>query len=151
MPPDEWLPLALRVLGQLKQAQLRGDGMSSSDLIERVADLTDDLLQRFLTDFDALKLVQRTELGRWVLARDLNTTSLVELYRTGNYTLPTRAPEPMLGAPWEAILRKQLTRLAEQNYLALNQPLSVFFSLAKAAATDAKLVIAKPNDDDKGD
>ena len=131
MPPDEWLPLALRVLGQLKQAQQRGDGMSSSDLKERIANLTDDLLQRFLSDFDALKLVQRTELGRWVLARDLTSVSLLELYRTGHYPLPTRAPEPALGESWEPTLRKHLTRLAEQNHLALNQPLSLFFSLTK--------------------
>ncbi len=151
VPPDEWLPLALRVLGQLKQAHQRGDGMSSIDLKERIANLTDDLLQRFLADFDALKLVQRTELGRWVLARDLSSVFLVELYRTGHYTLPTRAPEPALGEPWEAILRKQLTRLAEQNYLALNQPLSVFFSLVKVTVTDAKPAIIKTNSEDKGD
>ena len=138
VPSDEWLPLALRVLGQLKQAQQRGDGMSSADLKERIANLTDDLLQRFLSDFDALKLVQRTELGRWVLARDLGSVSLVELYRTGHYLLPTRAPEPVLGEPWEAILRKQLNRLAEHNYLALNQPLSMFFSLVKVATVETK-------------
>ena len=125
--------------------------MSSIDLKERIANLTDDLLQRFLADFDALKLVQRTELGRWVLARDLSSVFLVELYRTGHYTLPTRAPEPALGEPWEAILRKQLTRLAEQNYLALNQPLSVFFSLVKVTVTDAKPAIIKTNSEDKGD
>jgi len=151
VPPDEWLPLALRVLGHLKQAQLRGDGMDSSDLKERIANLTDDLLQRFLTDFDALKLVQRTELGRWVLARDLNSTSLVELYRTGNYTLPTRAPEPTLGAPWEVILRKQLTRLAEQNYLALNQPLSVFFSLVKTELKSVEVKTIGDSDKDNAD
>ena len=151
VPRDEWLPLALRVLGQLKQAQQRGDGMSSADLKERIANLTDDLLQRFLSDFDALKLVQRTELGRWVLARDLGSVSLVELYRTGHYPLPTRAPEPILGEPWEAILRKQLTRLAEQNYLALNQPLSVFFSLVKVASIELKPVAVKASSDDKGD
>ena len=151
VPPDEWLPLALRVLGHLKQAQLRGDGMDSSDLKERIANLTDDLLQRFLTDFDALKLVQRTELGRWVLARDLNSTSLVELYRTGNYTLPTRAPEPTLGAPWEVILRKQLTRLAEQNYLALNQPLSVFFSPVKTELKSVEVKTIGDSDKDNAD
>ena len=147
VPPDEWLPLALRVLGQLKLAQQRGDGMSSADLKERIVNLTDDLLQRFLADFDALKLVQRTELGRWVLARDLTSVSLLELYRTGHYPLPTRAPEPALGELWEPILRKQLSRLAEQNHLALNQPLSVFFSLLKVAAAEPRPEVAKPSSD----
>jgi membrane protein len=139
--PDEWLPLALRVLGQLKQAQQRGDGMSSSDLKERIANLTDDLLQRFLADFDALKLVQRTELGRWVLARDLNSVTLLEVYRTGHYPLPTRAPELCLGEPWEHVLRKQLARLAEQNHLALTQPLAGFYGLQKANMTEPKSVV----------
>jgi membrane protein len=142
--PDEWLPLALRVLGQLKQAQLRGDGMSNADLKERIAHLTDDLLQRFFADFDALKLVSRTELGRWILARDLSSVTLLELYRTGHYPLPTRTPEPALGESWELILRKQLTRLAEQNHLALMQPLAGFFANSKA---ESRPVLADKPDD----
>jgi membrane protein len=128
VPPQDWLVLALRVLGQLKQAQLRGDGMSNSDLKERIPHLTDDLLQRFLADFDALKLVQRSELGRWVLVRDLHAVTLLELYRTGHYPLPTHAPEPSVGEAWEHTLRRQLSKLAEQNHMALSQPLAGFFA-----------------------
>lgn len=129
--PDEWLPLALRVLGQLKQAQLRGDGLSNQDLKERVPHLTDDLLQHFFADFNALKLVSLTEMGRWLLARDLSTVTLLELYRTGHYPLPTHLPEPRLGESWEQVLRKQLIRLAEANQITLAQPLSSFFSTYK--------------------
>jgi membrane protein len=131
--PEEWLPLALRVLGQLKSAQLRGGGLTSSDLKERVANLTDDLLQRFLADFDALKLVSRSELGTWVLSRDLSAITLLELYRTGHYPLPTHAPEPILGEAWELQLRKQLSKLAEQNSVILAQPIAGFYA-AKLSA-----------------
>ncbi len=127
--PDQWLHLALKVLGQLKQAQIRGEGMSSLDLKSRITDLTDDLLQRFLADFDALKLVTRTEMGRWVLTRDLASIHLVELYRTGHYALPTRLPEPEVGEAWEQTLRKQLGKLAESNQGMLTQPLSSFFAI----------------------
>jgi membrane protein len=126
--PEEWLPLALRVLGQLKSAQLRGGGLTNADLKERVNNLTDDLLQRFLADFDALKLVSRSELGTWVLARDLTAVTLLDLYRTGHYPLPTHAPEPALGEAWEVQLRKQLAKLAEQNSLVLAQPIASFYA-----------------------
>lgn len=131
VPPDQFLPLALRVLGHLKQAQVRGEGLASADFKQRITGLTDDLLQRFLGDFDQLKLVQRTELGRWVLVRDLSQVFLLDLYRTGHYPLPTRTPERTLGEPWEGLMVKQLAKLADGTYNTLSQSLASFFSAAR--------------------
>lgn len=117
--PEEILPMALKVLGHLRQAQLHGRGMLSLDLKQRVAGLTEETLSVFLRDFDQLKLVQRTELGEWVLVRDLTTVTLLDLYRTGHYPLPTSMPELMVAQPWEQCIVKTSAKLSQQTQTAL--------------------------------
>jgi membrane protein len=133
VPPQAWLLFALRVLGQLRGAQLRGEGMENQDLKARIPGLTDDLLQRFLSDFDRLKMVTRTELGHWVLIRDLSSVTLLDLYRTGHYPLPTDAPERVIGEPWERTLIQKLSGLSDDTHRVLLQPIAAFFAAAPAA------------------
>ena len=131
IPPQAWLLYAMRVLGQLKAAQLRGEGLDNQDLKQRIPGLTDDLLQRFLADFDALKMVTRTELGRWVLVRDLQSVTLLDIYRTGNYPLPTEPPDRSVGEPWERELQQKLSGLADDTHRVLLQPIAQFFQITK--------------------
>jgi membrane protein len=124
---EQWLIYALRVLGHLKLALGRGEGLHERDLRERIPGLTDDLLQRFLSDFDQLKLIARTEDGLWVLSRDLNQVTLLDLYRTGHYPLPTAPPERTPGDIWEVQLQKQLAKCADQAHTLMSLPLQQFF------------------------
>lgn len=117
--PEEILPMALKVLGQLRQAQNVGRGMITLHLKQRVPGLTEELLSVFLRDFDALKLVQRTELGEWVLVRDLNTVTLLDLYRMGHYPLPTTLPELTVAQPWEQCIVRTSAKLSQQTQVSL--------------------------------
>lgn len=117
--PEEILPMALKVIGQLRQAQSVGRGMITTMLKERVPGLTEELLSVFLRDFNALKLVQRTELGEWVLVRDLSTVTLLDLYRTGHYPLPTTLPELAVAQPWEQCIVRTSAKLSQQTQVAL--------------------------------
>lgn len=117
--PEEILPMALKVLGQLRQSQTAGRGMIIAHIKQRVPGLTEELLSVFLRDFDALKLVQRTELGEWVLVRDLNTVTLLDLYRTGHYPLPTTLPELAVAQPWEQCIVRTSAKLSQQTQVAL--------------------------------
>jgi membrane protein len=129
--PEEILPMALRVLGQLRFAQLHGRGMSSGDIKARVEGLTEELLSGFLSDFDALQLTTRSEFGTWMLARDLNAVTLLDLYRTGHYPLPTKNPELKVAASWEQALSKTTCKLSEQTRDALNLSLAQAIGLKR--------------------
>lgn len=111
LPPTEHLALALRVLGHLRAAQRIGDAVHANALKTAIPGLTDDLLQRFLADFSQLKLVDRTELGGWVLVRDLAQIRVLDLYRTGHYPLPTAPPGLEGESDWERALAQRIGRL----------------------------------------
>lgn len=78
----------LRVIGHFVVAHREGKGLHSSALRERMPFLTDDLTQRYLHDLCEVAIIRRTELGEWILARDLAGISLLELYTESEYRLP---------------------------------------------------------------
>jgi len=84
----EQLPALLALLGQLRRAQHAGKGLASNELAGQLPWLSDDALNRLIEDLDRLKIVQRTDLGGWILSRDLSRMSLRQLYRELPYALP---------------------------------------------------------------
>lgn len=94
-PRDELLPPGcefvglLRVLQHFAQAQRAGEGIDERALAQRERFLTVDLLQRYLGNLREAGLIQRGESGAWILARDLDSVYLDDLYRIGGYRLPT--------------------------------------------------------------
>lgn len=120
VPPGERLPLLLRVLAQFRQAQRDGRGLSTTELKVRVAGLTDEFLQEVLADLTRLRIVQRTELGDWVLSRDLNSISLQPIYALGSYPLPAGAAAYQTDSEG---LRRTLERLRTGTNAMVGQPL----------------------------
>ncbi|MEP7044327.1 MAG: YihY family inner membrane protein [Dokdonella sp.] len=115
----------LRVLGHFVAAQRAGKGLHSEAL--RIAEpfLTDDLLQRYLGDLHRIGLIQRSEVGEWMVVRDLAGTDLLEIYEEGGYQLPLR------GADADGTLQLEvaqlLGRIGEQIRTALGVPLAALF------------------------
>lgn len=95
--PAELLPRGcefvglLRVLQHFVVAQREGQGLHESELSRREKFLTADLLQRYLEDLQRGGLIRRAADGDWVLARDLDSASLDDVYRAGDYRLPADA------------------------------------------------------------
>ena len=81
----------MRVLQHFAAAQQTGKGLCESDLSQREGFLTADLRQRYLGDLHRAGMIRRTEGGEWVLARDLDSTSLDDVFRVGDYRLPADA------------------------------------------------------------
>lgn len=81
----------LRVLSRFAEAQRAGKGLHSTALLASEPYLTDDLLQRYLGDLHRIGLIQRGELGEWMVVRDLAATDLLEIYEEGGYRLPLDA------------------------------------------------------------
>jgi membrane protein len=78
----------LRLLGRFAEAQNTGRGLHTENLRELEPLLTDDLLMRMLGDMHAIRVLQRTEGGEWVLVRDLDHLTLAELYEASGLRVP---------------------------------------------------------------
>jgi len=87
--PNKWeFLLAYRLVGHLWKAQADGRSLSIEDLLGLLEGSTEtELASQLGLLFDA-GLVTRNEFGSWLLCRDLDTVSLLDLYHAGEYYLP---------------------------------------------------------------
>ena len=86
--PREYFPALVELLALLRRAQLDGQGMTATELAQQLPRLSDEAVNRLIEDLDRLRIVQRTDLGGWVLSRDLGRMTLREIYRELPYALP---------------------------------------------------------------
>ena len=121
--PDQELAGLLRVLGQLAAAHRDGRGLHSAKLLESEPYLTDDLLQRYLGDLCEMDVIRRSEMGEWILSRDLRGVTLLDLYREGDYRLPV-GPQPLPGEPLAEYAESPMHILAAMLRERLNLPLA---------------------------
>jgi membrane protein len=115
----------LRVLARFAAAQRTGRGLGSEALRAAEPFLTDDLLQRYLADLHRVGLIQRGELGEWMVVRDLSGIDLWEIYEEGGYRLPLSV-EPAAGAI-SAAAAERLADLSARLREALEMPLAEVF------------------------
>ncbi|MCP4044459.1 MAG: YihY family inner membrane protein [Gammaproteobacteria bacterium] len=87
--PNKWeFLLAYRLVGHLWKAQADGSLLSNEELLDLLEGSTEtELAGQLGLLFDA-GLVTRSEIGSWLLCRDLDTVSLLDLYHAGEYYLP---------------------------------------------------------------
>jgi len=78
----------LRVLGRFQQARQEGRGLDEDDLLLIEPMLTDSLLQQLLCELERIRLLRRDEFGAWLLSRDLDEVSLLELYERCQLRIP---------------------------------------------------------------
>lgn len=87
--PKKWgFLLAYRLVGNLWQAQVEGRTLSEEDLLGCLEGVTETALGRQLGVLLKAGIVTRDEAGNWLLCRDLETVSFLDLYRAGEYYLP---------------------------------------------------------------
>ncbi len=89
--PKKWeFLLAYRLIGYLWKAQIAGKALSMEALSGMLEGATESgLASQLGLLFDA-GIVTRSESGSWLLCRDLDTVSLLDLYRAGEYYLPVK-------------------------------------------------------------
>lgn len=106
----------LRLLGRLREAQRSGLGLHSAELHALEPSLSDDQLQRMLSDLLRIRVVLRSEAGRWLLSRDLRQVTLGELHEGCRLRIPVED----LRVPFkDDIIGKVAARAVE----SLRQPL----------------------------
>lgn len=124
---DEFRGL-LRVLAHFAVAQREGAGLSADELRLREPFLSDALTQQYLADLVKAGLIRRSEHGDFLLARDLTTMSLYDLYATTGYRIPLHDPLPISGeAALDSEATQKLHEAACELRAQLNMPLSEIF------------------------
>ena len=78
----------LRLLGRFAEARREGRGLHTEQMLALEPMLTDNLLQDLLAQLGVIQLVQRAETGEWLLARDLDTVTLADLYEACQLRVP---------------------------------------------------------------
>ena len=87
--PKKWsFLLAYRMVGLLWKAQLEGKALPVEKLLEMLEGVTEPVLAEQLRLLFSAGLVTRNEEGNWLLCRDLETITLLDLYHAGEYYLP---------------------------------------------------------------
>ena len=70
------------------KAQVDGRSCPVASLLDHLEGATETGLVRQLGLLNKAGIVSRTESGEWLLCRDLENVSLLELYQAGGYYLP---------------------------------------------------------------
>lgn len=78
----------LRLLGRFVQARRQGRGLHTEEILDIEPMLTDSQLKGFLAQLARIDLLKRAEDGQWLLARDLDTLSLADLYEASGLRIP---------------------------------------------------------------
>ena len=78
----------LRLLGRFDAARAQGKGLHSDQIMQLEPMLTDSLVQQILGQLADINLVRRDEQGEWLLARDLGSMTVCDLYEACQLRIP---------------------------------------------------------------
>jgi len=118
---------AYRLLHRLWQAQRVGESLSVKLLAAGLRGLSEEHLEELLEELSDAHLVVRTEVGDWVLARDLAEVDLLELYRAGSFVLPQSVPEDSTVDDADRALWVILQQMDQGQRQAMAVPLASMF------------------------
>ncbi|NUS37472.1 MAG: YihY family inner membrane protein [Lysobacter sp.] len=80
----------LRLLGRFAEQRQHGKGLHIDDIQRLEPMLTDALIQELLAQLCTIDLVRRAESGEWLLARDLDTLTVGDLYEACQLRIPVQ-------------------------------------------------------------
>jgi membrane protein len=108
--PWEWeFLLAYRLVGHLWRAQQEGLTVSTEEFSQSEEGLSGSLLQKLLGNFIESGLVTQDQQSNWLLTRDLDHFTVLDLYRAGHFHLPLgRVPDLPSTSEWDAAFLRLL-------------------------------------------
>ncbi|MBT8063301.1 MAG: YihY family inner membrane protein [Xanthomonadales bacterium] len=127
--PWEWeFLLAFRLVGHLWLAQRDGRSMSQDELWQAEEGIPDSLLQRLLGQFFDAGIVTQDQQDNWLLTRDLESFSLLDLYQAGHFHLPLgKKPELPRESDWDGPFLEAIS----VDSLNMSQPLKAMYKGAR--------------------
>lgn len=78
----------LRLLGRFVEARRHGHGLTDNQIMKLEPMLTDSLVQELIGHLARINLLRCADDGQWLLARDLEDTTLAELYEACQLRIP---------------------------------------------------------------
>lgn len=124
--PAKWeFLLAYRLVGYLFEAQKEGRAVAGEELLNLLEGATETGVVAQLNLFVDAGFVTRSEDGNWLLCRDLDSVSLLDLYRAGRYYLPVNE---ILEIPSESEWDRAFFRSIELGEMNMKQSLKAMYS-----------------------
>lgn len=124
---DNYFIQSYRLLGHLWQAQQSGQALSILDLTQQEGWKNEELTYLILEKLKKSSWVYQTDSKSWGLARDLNTTQLVELYYLMIPAGLSKLPEKQDDV-WSKNLYPILNKINNNNQDIMSFPLSLLYS-----------------------
>jgi hypothetical protein len=78
----------LRMIGRFAERRQDGRGLHSVEIQQLEPMLTDELVQQMLAELCEIDLLKRAETGEWLLARDLDSLTMSDLYEACRLRIP---------------------------------------------------------------
>lgn len=88
LPPGYEFYGLLRLVGRFDEYRRQGKGLHLEDIRALEPMLTDAIVQQLLEQLSEVGLLSRAESGEWLLARNLDDITLVELYKACHLRIP---------------------------------------------------------------
>jgi membrane protein len=120
--------ISLGLLKHLWDAQATGGSLSDETLLKEEAGLHEDTLRDIMEALRAAAIVRRTEDGDWMLAMDLSSLTVLDLYRSLPYPLPKEVGDLRGLAHWSHALADPLEKALDGMAASLDVPLKQLFA-----------------------
>jgi membrane protein len=124
---DQELQLTFRMIGHLWEAQQQGEGRSFHDLLRIEPAAKDAQLQRLLEGLGEKRLIRLSSNGEWLLARDPAQVTLLDLYRSGNFSLPLAERIVARSDGWNVAFRRVMGAVERPVAERLERPLKELY------------------------
>lgn len=125
---DQELQLLYRITGHLWEAQQRGEGCTFGDLLKIEPAAKDAQMDRLLAGLESRRLVRRGGNGEWLLARDPAEVTLLDLYRSGTFSVPSAERIVARSDSWNVAFRQTMGAVEQPVAERLARPLKTLYT-----------------------
>ncbi|MEZ5331560.1 MAG: YihY family inner membrane protein [Thermoanaerobaculia bacterium] len=130
--PDQQFLLLFRLVGHLWRAKREDRGLSFDDFLALEPAATGEQLETLLHALDAQRIVRESQ-GEWILSKDSDRVTLLDLYRTDVVRWPSAQSVAPADDRWDSALQGLLDGVEAPLEQALAVPLSTLYDVSEAA------------------
>ena len=128
-PDGAEFQLAYRLVGNLWEAQKKGDNLSIEQLIAHQPRASERQIKQIMHAFFQTKIASMDDAGDWMLSRDLNDFTLESLYQCGKYPLPLPGKTRVFQeTPWDKEFESAMQDTYRKGTETMNRPLRSMYS-----------------------
>ena len=149
--PRNAMLLAVRLIGDFWRAQQSGRALGRKDLLEREPDAGEIAIQDALETLERINVIHRTDDGRWMLARDPASFTLMDLYREYPFVLADVPDNVRDKDAWNRALGGVLREAMDGVEHALSMPIREVFRDARRDQRAGNTVPFRPATADADD